>query len=173
MSGIIPEIGAIDAFVENINAGLEKSGILREELAMMDHVCYRVETIGRYNEMLQKFGGSASLIDESEVSGRLIATFEFENPLEVGGWRIPYLELPQPKEDSLYSEGLEHAEFVVIGSLDHFAKKHPELPFETKGMTKPINRELGLKHAGMSVKFHEQQLGAVVKIEQILAKNRG
>jgi len=32
--------------------------------------------------------------------------------------------------------------------------------------------ELGFKHAGMSVKFHEQQLGAVVRIEQARSNAR-
>jgi predicted metalloenzyme YecM len=166
---IIPELGSVGAFVETINNGLKQSGISPDELSMMDHICYRVETYLRYNEMIGRIGQKALLLDESEVSGRLIATFEFPEPLEVGGWRIPYFELPQPKDGSPYPEGLEHAEFVVIGGLDRFARNHSDLPFDGRGMSKLINPELGLKYAGMSVKFHEQQLGAVVRIEQRLA----
>lgn len=42
------------------------------------------------------------------------------------------------------------------------------MPYDHKGMSKTVNPELGLKYEGISVKFHEQQLGAVVRIEDRL-----
>jgi len=161
-------IGDYELFVANINRGLKEVGIDRTELSMMDHLCYRVETAGRYYEMIGEIGRRAVLLGENIVSGRLIATFELHDFLDVDGWRIPYIELPQPKQGAPYQEGLEHAELVVIGGLGTFRARHDELPFDDKGMSKAINPELGLKTAGMSVKFHEQQLGAVVRIENTL-----
>ncbi|MEO5949847.1 MAG: VOC family protein [Candidatus Saccharimonadales bacterium] len=163
-------IGKYETFIARIDSGLAASGIDRKELAMMDHICYRVETQNRYNEMLDKLNRAAILLGESVVSGRNIATFELYNYLEVNGWTVPYLELPEPKENSPYPEGLEHAEMVVIGGLARFAKKHSDLKFDTKGMSKDINPELGLKTDLLSVKFHEQPLGAVVRIEQRLGR---
>ena len=164
-------IGDYSAFIANINSGLEKCGISNNELAMCDHICYRVETEARYQEMVVTIGKLAQKIDETIVSGRLITTFEFDEPLQVAGWSISCLELPQPKPGSPYTEGLEHAEFVTITSLAKFRACHSDLPFNDKGMDKTINPELGLKHAGISVKFHEQPLGAVVRIEQRLKLN--
>jgi predicted metalloenzyme YecM len=161
-------IGDYESFVDNVNRGLSECGIDRGELAMMDHICYRVETIERYDEMKRKLGEVARLLGESEVSGRLIATYECDVPLETGGWIIPCIELPQPKESSPYPEGLEHVELVTVSGLDLFEAKHSDLPFDHAGMSKTINPELGLKHAGISVKFHEQPLGAVVRIEKRL-----
>jgi predicted metalloenzyme YecM len=161
-------IGDYDSFIANINAGLQALGIDTQELSMMDHVCYRVETAERYQELLGAFGEIAALLGENEVSGRQIATFEFKEYLHSGGWTIPYLELPEPKGGSPYAEGLEHVEFVVIGSLSRFIERHDNIPFSTKGMSKLINPEAGVKAEGISVKFHEQQLGAVVRIENIL-----
>jgi uncharacterized protein len=161
-------IGDYVSFVNSVDAGLRRNGVRREELSMLDHICYRVETNERYDLVKGEMARRAFLLDESEVSGRLISTFAFDSPLEASGWRIPYLELPQPKEGSPYREGLEHAEFVVIGGLDRFRQNHPALPFDNKAMDKPINPELGLKHDGISVKFHEVQLGAVCRIEQRL-----
>lgn len=161
-------IGDYEPFVRNISQGLRQVGIHKRELSMMDHICYRVETNARYHEMLGEIAKRAKLLGENKISGRMIATFEFHDYLEVDGWRIPYLELPQPKEGSPYPEGLEHAELVVVGSLDAFRARHTSLDFDEKGMGKTINPELGLKTAGMSVKFHEQQLGAVVRIEERL-----
>lgn len=164
-------IGDYTDFVLGINAGLYEAGINFDELAMLDHICYRVETLSRYKEMLTALGGVALFLGEAQVSGRAIATFEFNEPLQAGGWHIPYLELPEPKDGSPYSEGLEHAEFVVIGDVEKFATRHTDLDFDRKGMSKLINPELGLKTDTLSVKFHEQPLGAVVRIEQRLEQN--
>lgn len=161
-------IGDYEAFVTNVDRGLAECGVGSDELAMMDHICYRVETNERYDEMKQNLSEVATLLGETEISGRLIATFECDEPLQVGGWQIPCIELPQPKEGAPYQEGLEHIELVTVRSLEQFEAQHPDLPFDHKGMYKKINPELGLKHAGISVKFHEQPLGAVVRIENRL-----
>lgn len=166
---MIELLGDYKRFVNNINLELANIGVDRSEIAMVDHICYRVESLERYKELLAVFAGLAVMIGETEVSGRPIATFEFDEPLEAAGWKIPYLELPAPKSGSQYIEGLEHAELVVIGDIEKFAARHHDLTFDRKGMSKTINPELGLKSGAMSVKFHEQPLGAVVRIEQRLA----
>jgi predicted metalloenzyme YecM len=161
-------IGDYTDFITNIDAGLIRLGIRRDELSMMDHVCYRVETRERYQQMLTKCKEIGTLLGESEVNGRMIATFELNDYLKAAGWTVPYLELPEPKEGSSYTEGLEHAELVTIGGLENFLGRHTDLPFTYKGIGKTINPEAGLKTEGISVKFHEQQLGAVVRIEKQL-----
>lgn len=158
-------LGDYESFIRTLSQGLKERGITRDELSMMDHICYRVETLERYSELLRLFQPEAVLLGEQEVGGRMIATLEFKKYLRVDDWTIPYLELPAPKEGSPYSEGLEHVELVVIGSLDHFIDRHSDLSFSLKGMSKKINPEAGLKDGAFSVKFHEQQLGAVVRIE--------
>lgn len=163
-------IGDYETFVQKTNESLVEAGIKRSELAMLDHICYRVETLARYKELLKLLGGKALLLGEAKISGRMIATFEFAEPLGADGWRIPYLELPQPKDGSPYPEGLEHAEFVVVGSLERFLERHHALPFVTTGLGKTLNPEIGLKQEGLSVKFHEAQLGAVIGIEDRLEK---
>lgn len=165
-------IGNFESFITNINDGLTKLGIKREELSMMDHLCYRVETLERYKEMMDKVASIATLLGETEVNGRMIATFELDDYLKIAGWTVPYLELPEPKIGSDYSEGLEHAEFVVVGNLERFLNRHSDLPFSYKGMGKSINPEAGLKTESVSVKFHEQQLGAVVRIERQLGMTK-
>lgn len=163
-------IGQYESFVDSINKGLDRAGVSRDELAMCDHVCYRVETDVQYSEMKQKLAQTALSLGETEVAGRMIATYEFDQPLEAGDWKIPYLELPQPKEASPYPEGLEHAEFVVIGSLARFQARHADLPFKTTALGRTLNPELGLKRPGLSVKFHMAPLGAVIGIEERLAQ---
>ncbi len=47
-------------------------------------------------------------------------------------------------------------------------KTNSHLKFERKGMDKKLNPELALKMPTTSVKFHEQPLGAAVRIEERL-----
>jgi uncharacterized protein len=159
-------LGDYKSFIATIHKELDTLGIAREELAMMDHICYRVESVERYNELLQQFQGIAVLLGENEVSGRLIATFEFKDYLRADDWLVPYLELPAPKGGSPYAEGLEHVELVVVGSLSAFIQRHNNLSFTISD--KLINPEAKLNDARVSVKFHEQPLGAVVRIENRL-----
>ena len=162
---ILPDVST---FITTIDTELARLGIRRDELAMMDHLCYRVDTNERYEQLRREIGQIAILIDQSEVSGRQISTYEFDEPIVASGWRVPYLELPAPKDGSPYPEGLEYAELVVIGNLERFIARHSGLAFDHKAMTKPINQEVSLKTDTISVKFHEQPLGAVVRIEQRL-----
>jgi predicted metalloenzyme YecM len=151
-----------------INECLEANGIGRSELAMCDHLAYRVETMERYEVLKKRLSQVALLVGETIVAERPIAVFELYEYLRAGEWTIPYIELPAPKVTSSYPEGLEHAEFVVIGSLDVFRERHPEIQWIDKTQGRPFNPELGLKNNGQSLKFHEQPIGSVVRTEQRL-----
>ena len=161
-------LGDIDHHVGVIMNEIHHLGIDRDDLTALDHLCYRVETLERYEEMKRSLGEIALMIAETPVQGRDIAIFELHERLHTRGWKIPYIELPQPKEGSPYSEGLEHAEFVVLGSLERFQQKYDRLPFDTKAMDRIINPELGLKTDRAAMKFHNLQIGEVVRIEAAL-----
>lgn len=164
-------LGEYEAFIQAISVGLDELQIKREELSQMDHICYRVETAERYQELKQKIQEKAELVAENQVNGREIATFEFAEPLLAAGWAVPYLELPAPKPGSPYKDGWEHVELITVGSLDKFLQRHSDLPFSREGMSKLINPELSLKTDKISVKFHEQSLGAVARIEKRLEQH--
>lgn len=165
-------IGDFETKIATINHALEECGINPKELSQLDHLAYRVGTVEQYDEMKQSLASIALLLDETVVAGRPIAVFELYEYIQSGGWTIPYIELPAPKDGSPYKEGLEHAEFVVVGSLDKFQKRHQELPFITKALDRILNPELGLKTDTAAIKFHEQPIGAVVRIEQRLSKSQ-
>lgn len=173
MSPLKELLGDYESFIGSIGDGLSRCGVQRSELSMMDHICYRVETDEQYGRMREKLKNFGTLLGENEVSGRMIATFELDEYLQADGWTVPYVELPAPKEGSPYQEGLEHVELVVLGSLERFMARHRDLPFSRGGMGKAVNPEAGLKAEGISVKFHEQQLGAVVRIENRLQEGVG
>lgn len=163
---------AYETHIQRIDTGVQEVGIDRADLAMMDHVCYRVETQARYEEVKRQLGEVALLKGASLVAGREIAIFALHEPLEAAGWRVPYVELPAPKDGSPYPEGLEHAEFVVNGELETFRQKYAHLGLDEKAYDRPLNPELSLKTATFAAKFHKLPIGAVVDIEQALEQGR-
>lgn len=130
----------------------------------IDHVCYRVETMQRYEELKSYWNARSDWQSEKQVNGRPISVFRLTEPFVFESCLIPLLELAAPKvSDNSYPEGFEHAEFVTGGSLDEFMAAHPGLSFETKGVFKPVNPEIRLTYAGMSAKFHERDLETVIR----------
>lgn len=99
-------IGDYMSLITAVDDELSRLGIEQRELAEMDHVCYRVETLERYHEMLARAATIATLLDESNINGRPIATFEFHDYLQTKNWRVPYLEVPAPKTALRTKRGL-------------------------------------------------------------------
>ena len=139
----------------------------------LDHICYRVETVERYeilrDELVQQ---QHHLLVESIIGGRRIATFKLSEPLPYQGRLIPLLELPEPKAGSFYAEGYEHVEFVTDRPLRAFTDHLPSLlavtakNIDRKGMTKSRNADVRVKLGeGYNVKFHERSLEEVIEEE--------
>ncbi len=132
----------------------------------LDHLCYRVESIERYDALRSELNKTAILLGESSIGGRPIATYRLRVPFLFDARRIDVVELPAPKPGSPYPEGFEHAEFVVAEGLFAFTEKYPDLPWDLSGSTKPSNAEVRLHFDGFSVKFHRQPLAEVIELEQ-------
>lgn len=157
-------IGDYEAFVANINRGLEMAGISREELALLDHLGYRTETLEEYHQALEKFQQIGEDMGAIEVEGRPINIINLHEPLRAGGWTIPFLEVVAPKAASPYRSGLEHAEFVTVRLLGDFERQHADLNFISDAMHRRPNPELKYRENGISVKFHRMSIGTVVEL---------
>lgn len=163
-------IGDYEAFIAKANALVAEHGIATEDLVQLDTICYRVETNERYDEVKQQLAEVALMIDETEVNGRLISVFATEEPLQVGEWHsISYIEIPQPKPGSPYSEGIDHVQMVTRRGLSDFHKKYSNVLFEEKGLAGKINPLLKLNGNDVSVKFHDKHMGAVIEMEHAAA----
>lgn len=139
-------------------------GIDRSELDGLDMICYRVETPRRYAELRQRFGEMARLLSESEVAGRPIAIFELDTLLEADGYQVRFLELPSPKPNNTYAEGIEHVQFVTREPLEAFLARHPELPFAVGGSEHNVLATLASDQ--ITVKFHDTSISEVVAREE-------
>jgi predicted metalloenzyme YecM len=157
-------LGDYDGFIANINRGFEEVGIARKELALLDHLGYRTETLEEYHETLEQFRSLGKDLGEIEVEGRPITIIALDEPIESGGWIVPFVEVIAPK-DNRYKTGLEHAEFVTVRLLGDFEQRHSELNFLRDAMTRHINPELKYREHDISVKFHRLSIGTVVELE--------
>ena len=71
----------------------------------LDHICYRVETEARYEELKKILELSyAVLLSEAIIGGRFISTYRLKDPIRYINRTIYLLELPAPKPNKFYSE---------------------------------------------------------------------
>lgn len=151
-------IGDYKSFLDKIFVNLEKAGFDEKEFKELDHICYRVETLERYEEMKNKLAEFSSAQSEVEISGRPILVCRLEDPLVYKDYKIYCLELPAPRAGASFKEGLEHAEFVINSTLPEFLEKHKNVEFNMNEYQKGINPGLIVEFDDCAVKFHTQSL---------------
>ena len=152
-------------FLHQLFEALDRHRIPVDHL-QLDHLCYRVADLGRYTTMKQVLAEQGSLLAESTIGGRHIATYRLHLPIVRGKRHIALVELPAPKADSPYPEGWEHAEFVVPGSLLAFTQEHPHPDWDLRALDKAINADVRLPLGAISVKFHQRALDVVIAEEE-------
>ena len=84
-------------FLDKVFLEMESHRIEIKNYWMIDHICYRVETEKNYQKMKSQFEHLGSLLIESEVNGRLIASYKLHQPISYKDYQIPLVELPAPK----------------------------------------------------------------------------
>ncbi|RYZ67052.1 MAG: hypothetical protein EOP09_11685, partial [Proteobacteria bacterium] len=66
-------------FLEGLFQDLEKAGVLLPSHWRIDHLCYRVDSLARYEIVKTEFVKFGRLLTESPVNGRPIATYKLFN----------------------------------------------------------------------------------------------
>lgn len=160
-----PLLNHHNTFLEQVFLSLEGVGISVDNFEL-DHLCYRVNRLDRYFYLLGLLQNTHILLSESEINGRPIAIFLLKHPIVYQSRKIRLLELPAPKNGSSYEEGYEHVEFVIDQDLKNFTSDYPRVKFDTKGLNKPLNRDVRVSFGAISVKFHELPLRKVIEMEE-------
>lgn len=155
-------LGNPSDFLEKIFNNLENDRIDVSDYEL-DHICYRVESLERYEFVKKELLKIGDLLLENEVSGRNIAKIKLQKPIVFKSKKIDVVELPQPKEGYEFEEGFEHVEFVISESFEEFMKKYSNIEFKTDGMQKEINADISMQYEDCSIKFHHHTLEYVVK----------
>ncbi|KAL9182651.1 hypothetical protein ACHAXT_013303 [Thalassiosira profunda] len=182
----------VPPFVASVVAELKQRHEVDVAGLVADHVCYRTDSNRQYNSLVEALksagAGTATLLVESNIGGRPIATFKLATPIEIttphSGRTIDLVEIPAPKDGSPYRSGLEHVEFVIgDGScasprngavheeaLTAWMERHPSVPLSAKAIGKDCNPDVSLKmelgdYGKVSMKFHLIALEDVIKFE--------
>ncbi len=139
---------------------------LNVEKYELDHLCYRVASADEYTEKKKALSSFGELLIESMVNGRMISTFKLHEPIVYKNRKIALLELPSPKPNHSYKSGLEHVEFVTKEPLQKIIDRYPQYSFEAFGIHKKINADITLKLGDYCIRFHNQSLEDVIKLEK-------
>lgn len=158
-------LGSPNEFLEKIFENLKKDGIDVFDYEL-DHICYRVETLERYDLLKKELLELGELLSENIISGRKIAVIKIGEPIIFKDRKIDFIELPQPKDGSFFKESFEHVEFVIDQNLEGFLEKYDNIDFKKDGMMKEINADIVRKYKDCAVKFHQHSLEYVVKYLQ-------
>ena len=149
------------AFLERVFTALAMEGIDVASLPL-DHICYRVVSMHRYEELRTAFHDHATLLSDAMIGGRPISTFRSHVPFVHRDRRLDVFELPAPKAGRPYPEGYEHVEFAVGEHPLSFAERYPGVAWDRSDAGKSVNPDVRLHRDGFSVKFHEHPLDHVI-----------
>lgn len=153
-------------FLNQLHKEIEATSVFFPKHWHIDHICYRASTLEHYSQFKNVFLDFAELVIESPVNGRNIATLELKEPIIFNGHHIYNVELPEPKAGSHYNDGFEHIELVCDKPLTTLPSLYPQLRWKPLGTTKTYNAELRCDFASGAIKFHNQSLASVVRLEQ-------
>jgi uncharacterized protein len=158
-------LGDYNKFLDEIFTMFEELDLM-VNIECVDHLCYRVKTLSDYQAKKLEFNEIGELLIESIVNGRNICTYRLHSPITYKDKNISLIELPAPKNSHSYENGLEHLEFVTKEPLQKIVNRHPHLMFETFGINKKINADITLKLGNYCIRFHNQSLEDIIKLEK-------
>ena len=152
-------------FLDTLFSRIEETGMNVDKF-FLDHICYRVGTLAEYDSRKLELKEFGTMLIESMVNGRMIATYKLHSPIVYKNRLIDVVELPSPKDGASYESGLEHAEFVTEMPLKDLVAQYPNLQFETAGIDKKINADITLRLGDLCIRFHNQTLEDVIELEK-------
>lgn len=164
-------LGDYRGYIARADELLFEYGIDVEELTQCDTLCYECDTDHRYDEVKNALARTATLLSERETNGRLVSILEMSPPLDAEGWRVPYIELLQPKPTRENIDGIDCVFFVTERSVREFRHQHTDVTFETKGLANKLHPYIELKGDGVAIKFHDRHFGSVVDLEHYLGQD--
>ncbi|HDS1204704.1 TPA: VOC family protein [Shewanella algae] len=172
------------AFADKIMPLIERLGL--EGLGECDHAALRVNSVAAAEKLKAEFAQCGEIISENIINGRPILIIRLQQPLQLGQWQIPCIELPFPGDKHYPEEGWEHLELVLPGgaqSCDELAEQLRTLCPRTqatfdgdtdiklkasspKGEAERLaNPTLAFKAGGVCVKVHPHSIQAIIASE--------
>lgn len=155
-----------EEFLNHLFSQIQQNGVQLKPHWSIDHLCFRVQSQDSYEQHKTAFCQFGRLLIESEVNGRMIATYKLNEPVMHGNYRIDVVELPAPKAGKKTIEGFEHIEVVVDESFEKLMAQYAYMAIDAGGLKKAFNQELELEMDGCALKFHPLSLESVIELEK-------
>ncbi len=175
--------GQEESFGFRLQNALNQLGIVDmcKELSIC-HACVRIKNPDNVTALKESVSQVGVIISSAVVNGREILIIQLDNPLSVSGWYVSGIELPYPKKNHSYEDGLEHVEFVLPdteNTMDAVREKvttiiknisleelkqnysYSEDEPQAEGDQKP-NPTISIKVDGVGIKFHALSIQDVV-----------
>lgn len=153
-------------FLSKLFSTLDENKIKIAEHWDIDHLCYRVDSLKRYEELKKSFSDFGKLLIESDVNGRPIATFKLNSCVSFRKWSIDVVELPAPKPSKTTPEGFEHIEVVCDLPFSELEESFKHLKLDLGGLKKDFNQEFEIDLGLRNIKFHHLTLESVIRVEE-------
>jgi hypothetical protein len=143
----------LNTFFQQIsNVGLDISGL------PLDHIAYQASSSTDYEKIFPEFEKLGSLVNEEIIGGRRVAVFKLENPIQYKEYKIPALELIEPREGQVIESALQHAEFVV-SNFESYLEKYLDIDWDTSSMHREEFPHLKLNFEnGLTLKFLQKPI---------------
>jgi predicted metalloenzyme YecM len=104
-----------EPFGNRLKSALQKIGIYDSCRTLpICHVCVRLKDPDNVTHLKDSVSKVGTIISSVTVNGRNISIVQLDQPLSVDAWSIPAIELPYPKPNHKYVDGLEHVEFIFL-----------------------------------------------------------
>lgn len=155
-----------ETFLRHLFAQVQQNGLELKPHWSIDHLCFRVQSLESYEQHKLDFAQFGRMLIESEVNGRMIATYKLAEPVVHGSYHIDVVELPAPKAGKKTIEGFEHVEVVVDEPFEKLMAKYSYMDLDSGGLKKAFNQELEVEMEGCALKFHPLSLESVIELEK-------
>jgi uncharacterized protein len=153
------------AFLQQLFQQLKYRKISIRDHWDIDHLCFRTDSEEGYQRRKAEFSSFGKMLIESPVNGRMISTFQLNDPILFQGRSIDLVELPAPKKGKLTKEGFEHIEIVVDQPFYEIKSALGHCQFDEGGLAKHLNQELEIELENCAIKFHHLSLKSVINLE--------
>ena len=87
------------AFADKIMPLIKRLGL--ERLGECDHAALRVNSVAAAEKLKAEFAQCGEIISENIINGRPILIIRLQQPLLLGQWQIPCVELPFPGDNTI------------------------------------------------------------------------
>ena len=125
----------------------------------LDHIAYQTSSSRDYHDQLPKLKKLGELVSQETIGGRKVAVVKLETPFSYKDYKIPALELIEPKPNQQCKSAFQHAEFVANQPFEKYIKLYPQINWDTSSMHRDEFSHLKLNFDnGLTLKFLQRPI---------------